>query len=75
MKCYSFTGKNMDFEVIVDEQFMDMCLDDQLDPIENKNVLSIVNDFQDGKWRYSKFRKWKNKKKIKRTGTYKTYKK
>lgn len=52
----------MDFEVIVDEQFMDMCLDDQLDPIENKNVLSIVNDFQDGKWRYSKFRKfiWDN---------------
>jgi rRNA-processing protein FCF1 len=49
MKCYCFTGKNMDFEVIVDEQFMDMCLDDQLDPIENKNVLSIVNDFQDGK--------------------------
>lgn len=42
----------MDFEVIVDEQFMDMCLDDQLDPIENKNVLSIVNDFQYGKWRY-----------------------
>ena len=57
-----FTGKDMDFEVIVDEQFMDMCLDDQLDPIENKNVLSIVNDFQDGKWRYSKFRKfiWDN---------------
>lgn len=52
----------MDFEVIVDEQFMDMCLDDQLDPIENKNVVSIVNDFQDGKWRYSKFRKfiWDN---------------
>jgi hypothetical protein len=57
-----FTGKDMDFEVIIDEQFMDMCLDDQLDPIENKNVLSIVNDFQDGKWRYSKFRKfiWDN---------------
>lgn len=52
----------MDFEVIVDKQFMDMCLDDKLDPIENKNVLSIVNDFQDGNWRYSKFHKfiWDN---------------
>lgn len=52
----------MDFEVVVDEQFMDMCLDDKLSPIENKNVLSIVNDYQDGKWRYSKFRKfiWDN---------------
>jgi hypothetical protein len=52
----------MDFEVIVDEQFMDICLDEQLVPIKNKNVLSIINDFQDGKWRYSKFRKfiWDN---------------
>lgn len=52
----------MDFEVLVDEQFMDICLDEQLDPIKNKNVLSIINDFQDGKWRYSKFRKfiWDN---------------
>ena len=52
----------MEFEVVVDKQFMDMCLDDQLSPIDNKNVLSIINDYQDGKWRYSKFRKfiWDN---------------
>ncbi|MCH7424989.1 DUF1837 domain-containing protein [Shewanella sp. MM_2022_3] len=52
----------MNFEVLVDEQFMDICLDKNLNPIKNKNVLSIINDFQDGKWRYSKFRKfiWDN---------------
>lgn len=52
----------MNFEVLVDEQFMDRCLDKNLNPIKNKNVLSTINDFQDGKWRYSKFRKfiWDN---------------
>jgi hypothetical protein len=39
----AFTGKNMEFDVLVDQQFMDMCLDDELSPIDKKNVLSIIN--------------------------------
>lgn len=36
--------------------------DDALMPIENKRVLSIINDFEDGSWRYDKFQKfiWNN---------------
>jgi len=52
----------MDFEVLVNDEFMSVCLDDSLCDIENKSVLSLLNDFQEGKWRHSKFHKfiWDN---------------
>jgi hypothetical protein len=45
----------MDFEILVNEYFFDVCLDKDLEPLENKRVLSLVNDFQEGSWRHSKF--------------------
>lgn len=45
----------MDFEILIDESFLAVCREDNLNPIENKNVLSLINDFEDGQWRYKKF--------------------
>lgn len=52
----------MDFEVLIDDTFMNICLDDELRPIDNKCVLSLINDFEDGEWRYKKFQNfiWDN---------------
>lgn len=52
----------MSFEVLVDDFFLNICSDDGLKPIENKKVLSLMNDFEDGRWRYSKFQNfiWDN---------------
>lgn len=47
--------KIMDFEILIDASFIDMCVDNTLTPIENKHVISVINDFEDGTWRYSKF--------------------
>lgn len=50
------------FDVIIDEQFLKHCSDAQLNPIDRKHVLSLVNDFEDGGWRFSKFQSfvWDN---------------
>lgn len=45
----------MDFEVLIDSSFINLNIDPKLIPIENKHVLSIINDFEDGDWRYEKF--------------------
>jgi hypothetical protein len=45
----------MDFEVLIDSSFINLNIDPELIPIENKHVLSIINDFEDGDWRYEKF--------------------
>lgn len=45
----------MDFEILIDESFFAVCKDDDLNPIDNKNVLSLINDFEGGQWRYKKF--------------------
>lgn len=52
----------MDFEVLVDNEFISICQDNSLSYIENKNLISLLNDFQEGKWRHSKFHKfiWDN---------------
>ncbi len=52
----------VDFEVLVDDFFLNIKADTTLTPIDKKKVLSIINDFQDGKWRYSKFQSfvWDN---------------
>lgn len=48
-------GIKMDFEILIDESFFAVCKEDDLNPIDNKNVLSLINDFEDGQWRYKKF--------------------
>jgi Cap4 SAVED domain len=55
-------GLKMDFEVLIDDTFINICTDNQLQPINNKKVLSLINDFEDGKWRYKKFQNfiWDN---------------
>lgn len=53
---------NLGFDIIIDESFTDLCSDESITPKENKRVLSLINDFQDGTWRYGKFSKfiWDN---------------
>ena len=52
----------MKFEIIVNNIFDDVKLDDTLIPTNNKSVLGIINDFENGEWRYEKFQKfiWDN---------------
>lgn len=52
----------MNFEVIINELFDVINLDDTLTSIENKSVLGIINDFENGEWRFDKFQKfiWNN---------------
>ncbi len=52
----------MKFEIIINDIFDDVKLDDTLSPTDNKSVLGIINDFENGKWRYEKFQKfvWDN---------------
>tara|TARA_B110000196_G_scaffold305865_1_gene303903 strand:- start:2281 stop:3207 length:927 start_codon:yes stop_codon:yes gene_type:complete len=45
----------MSFEILIDDRFLDVNKDDSLEPIENKTLLSLLNDYQEGKWRHSKF--------------------
>lgn len=52
----------MKFEIIVNNIFDDVNLDGTLSPTENKSVLGIINDFENGEWRYEQFQKfvWDN---------------
>ena len=46
---------SLEFEVLIDEDFSQLCTDERISPTDNKHVLSLINDFEDGKWRQSKF--------------------
>jgi len=50
------------FEILIDESFSNINTDSSLTPTNNKSVLSMINDFEDGKWRYEKFQNfiWDN---------------
>ena len=50
------------FEILIDESFARINSDGSLSPTHNKTVLSMINDFEDGSWRYSKFQNfiWDN---------------
>lgn len=52
----------MKFEIILNEIFDNITLDDTLNPTDRKSVLGIINDFEDGEWRYEKFQNfvWNN---------------
>lgn len=54
--------KGIDFDILINDSFLNICQDKTLSPLENKYVLSLVNDFEDGSWRYSKFQNfvWDN---------------
>lgn len=45
----------MDFEILVNDLYLRIFADTALTPAENKSVLSLVNDFEDERWRYEKF--------------------
>jgi len=52
----------LEFEILIDTSFEEINTDGSLAPIENKSVLSIVNDFENAAWRYDKFQSfvWDN---------------
>lgn len=45
----------MDFEILVDDHYLNLFKDTTLTPADNKTVLSLANDFEDQKWRREKF--------------------
>ena len=53
---------NLKFEVLIDESFAAINTVTTLKPTNNKRVLSLINDFEDGKWRHPKFQSfiWDN---------------
>jgi hypothetical protein len=50
------------FEVLIDEAFSVFNDDASIIPSDKKHVLSAINDFEDGKWRYARFQNfiWDN---------------
>jgi hypothetical protein len=52
----------MKFKILIDDVFSVCNQDNTLTLIDNKRVLSVINDFEDGSWRYDKFQKfiWNN---------------
>jgi hypothetical protein len=45
----------MDFEILINDLFVNLATDPKLTPTANKCVLSLVNDFEDKAWRHEKF--------------------
>jgi hypothetical protein len=45
----------MEFKIIIDSSLVELGISGGIDPSDNKNLVSIVNDFEDGKWRREKF--------------------
>lgn len=54
----------MEFDIIINDSLINQhqFLDSDLDLHKNKYILSLINDFEDGKWRYNKFQNfiWDN---------------
>jgi hypothetical protein len=45
----------LEFDIIIDGTFLELGIGSDLNPIHNKQLLSIVNDYEDGHWRFEKF--------------------
>jgi hypothetical protein len=45
----------MDFEILVNDNYLNLIKKTSLTPVDNKTVLSLINDFEDEKWRGDKF--------------------
>ena len=52
----------MKFEILIDDIFLEFNPESKVDPAQNKHILTILNDFEDKKWRYTKFQNfiWDN---------------
>ena len=49
-------NSKIQFSILIDDSFANINSQEGLAHTENKTVLSLVNDFEDGSWRYTKFR-------------------
>lgn len=45
----------MDFEILIDDIYIKLFNQDQLAPVHNKSILSLLNDYEDKNWRLAKF--------------------
>lgn len=45
----------MDFEILINDDYLSLVQGSALSPADNKTILSLVNDFEDEKWRWEKF--------------------
>lgn len=45
----------MQFEILIHDCYLNLFKDTQLTPVDNKTILSLVNDYEDEKWRLEKF--------------------
>ena len=52
----------MEFEIVIGDVFSNICVDQELNHTENKKILGLINDFEDGHWRQNKFQSfiWDN---------------
>lgn len=52
----------MTFEIIIDDLFTSFYLESESTSYPNKSILGLINDFEDGNWRYRKFQDfiWNN---------------
>lgn len=48
-------NSKIQFSILIDDSFANINSQEGLAPIHNKKVLSLINDFEDGSWRYTKF--------------------
>lgn len=48
--------KLVDFDILVDDSFINICTDSSITPIDKSFLLSVVNGFENGKWRMNVFR-------------------
>ncbi|BAS68152.1 HamA C-terminal domain-containing protein [Bathymodiolus septemdierum thioautotrophic gill symbiont] len=48
----------VNFEKLIDTSFVDISINPALLSIDKKHVLSLINDFESGKWRYDKFQNY-----------------
>ena len=48
-------NSKIQFSILIDDSFANINSQEGLAHTENKTVLSLVNDFEDGSWRYTKF--------------------
>jgi len=53
---------NIEFEVLIDDSLSNVATIEEFKSVANKSLLSMVNDFEDAKWRFGKFQNflWDN---------------
>lgn len=52
----------MDFDILINNTFTDINTDSTLNPVDNKSVISMINNFEATEWRYNHFQNfvWDN---------------